>query len=321
MGSVGNTPYVNYKDCSKGICSIYCPQWCYIIFPPPPPSGLSLNHDSRLTDLSPLVIAFIGIFACAFLLVSYYTIISKYCRMTRRRDDNFHSPGQAEDQMIHDDQPPASTSNGGGLDQALINTITFCCRYRKGDDVDGLVQGTDCSVCLNEFQQDQTLRLLPNCSHAFHLPCIDTWLKYHSTCPLCRSNIAPLLTPHQIRRRDPMPEASPTAAASSNISSALAANRQHRSDTEESEDGNRDKEESEDRDNRNNEIRQAQFRRSVSLESSVRREGHVSVAVDILPTREAGDIMSNYRSRVMRSVSTGRSRDGNGRDCITSNST
>lgn len=73
-----------------------------------------------------------------------------------------------------------------GLDDALIKSIKVC-KYKKGE---GLVEGTDCSVCLCEFQENDSLRLLPKCSHAFHLPCIDTWLKSQSSCPLCRSNIS-----------------------------------------------------------------------------------------------------------------------------------
>ncbi|CBI33875.3 unnamed protein product, partial [Vitis vinifera] len=74
-----------------------------------------------------------------------------------------------------------------GLDEALIKSITLC-KYKKGD---GLVEGTDCSVCLSEFEEEESLRLLPKCSHAFHVQCIDTWLKSHSNCPLCRANIVP----------------------------------------------------------------------------------------------------------------------------------
>jgi hypothetical protein len=87
-----------------------------------------------------------------------------------------------------------------GLDDALIKSIKVC-KYKKGE---GLVEGTDCSVCLCEFRENDSLRLLPKCSHAFHLPCIDTWLKSQSSCPLCRSNISlppqpsPIQeTPHQ----------------------------------------------------------------------------------------------------------------------------
>nr|POF27189.1 ring-h2 finger protein atl52 [Quercus suber] len=72
-----------------------------------------------------------------------------------------------------------------GLDETLIKSIKVC-KYKKGDVS---VEGTDCPVCLSEFKENESLRLLPKCNHAFHLPCIDTWLKSHSSCPLCRSNI------------------------------------------------------------------------------------------------------------------------------------
>ncbi|CAL9117510.1 unnamed protein product [Musa textilis] len=39
------------------------------------------------------------------------------------------------------------------------------------------------------FEADDRLRLLPKCSHAFHVQCIDTWLLSHSTCPLCRRSL------------------------------------------------------------------------------------------------------------------------------------
>ncbi|CAI0389746.1 unnamed protein product, partial [Linum tenue] len=45
----------------------------------------------------------------------------------------------------------------------------------------------DCTVCLSKFEQNDKLRLLPMCCHAFHSACIDTWLLSNQTCPLCRS--------------------------------------------------------------------------------------------------------------------------------------
>ncbi|XP_072955636.1 E3 ubiquitin-protein ligase Os04g0590900-like [Typha angustifolia] len=198
MASIGNqptwVPYEPTKDCSQGFCSIYCPQWCYIIFPPPPPFELS-DDDSGPT-FSPLVIAIIGILASAFLLVSYYTIITKYCGSFDSLRRRILGPG-------HGDREPDvnlgqshrqeiwQVSPSNGLDEALISKIAVC-KYRKGD---GLVDGTDCSVCLSEFGEDENLRLLPKCSHAFHVQCIDTWLKSHSTCPLCRANIVSMNTP------------------------------------------------------------------------------------------------------------------------------
>ncbi|CAI9263387.1 unnamed protein product [Lactuca saligna] len=49
----------------------------------------------------------------------------------------------------------------------------------------------DCIVCLCEVSQEDQYRKLPNCNHGvqFHAHCIDAWLKNHSSCPMCRSNI------------------------------------------------------------------------------------------------------------------------------------
>lgn len=49
----------------------------------------------------------------------------------------------------------------------------------------------ECAVCLSEFDDDETLRLLPKCSHVFHLGCIDAWLASHTTCPVCRAELKP----------------------------------------------------------------------------------------------------------------------------------
>ncbi|KAG0623995.1 hypothetical protein M758_3G216300, partial [Ceratodon purpureus] len=74
-----------------------------------------------------------------------------------------------------------------GMEQEFINTLPV---FAYGC-IRGLKDSADCAVCLNEFADDDRLRLLPMCSHAFHLECIDTWLLSHSTCPLCRRNLLP----------------------------------------------------------------------------------------------------------------------------------
>ncbi|KAH0933797.1 hypothetical protein HID58_010914 [Brassica napus] len=183
MGSTGNPnpwdQYDSYKDCSQGVCSVYCPQWCYIIFPPPP--SFFLDEDSSSSDFSPLLIALIGILASAFILVSYYTLTSKYCRRSSTA-----SGATISSSAVVTDTWQRSNGASNGLDETLIESITVY-KYRKGD---GFVESSDCSVCLSEFQEEERLRLLPKCSHAFHVPCIDTWLKSHSNCPLCRAEIS-----------------------------------------------------------------------------------------------------------------------------------
>ncbi|KAI3464061.1 hypothetical protein Pfo_020724 [Paulownia fortunei] len=72
-----------------------------------------------------------------------------------------------------------------GLDQALIDALPVF--YYK--EIMGLKEPFDCAVCLCEFSDGDKLKLLPNCGHAFHIHCIETWLLSNSTCPLCRSLI------------------------------------------------------------------------------------------------------------------------------------
>nr|BAJ85765.1 predicted protein [Hordeum vulgare subsp. vulgare] len=197
-------PYEPTRDCSQGLCSLYCPQWCYFIFPPPPPFDLAGPgpDDSSGHVFSPLVIAIIGVLATAFLLVSYYTFISKYCGTFGSLRRRFFGPGSGSGGGSRGGGGGGSGGGGGhgqsrsqeswnvspasGLDETLINKIAVC-KYRRGEGP--VLHTTDCSVCLGEFHDGESLRLLPKCSHAFHQQCIDTWLKSHSNCPLCRSNI------------------------------------------------------------------------------------------------------------------------------------
>jgi hypothetical protein len=46
-----------------------------------------------------------------------------------------------------------------------------------------------CVVCLAEYEDKDVLRFFPNCSHNFHMACIDLWLEQNSTCPICRISL------------------------------------------------------------------------------------------------------------------------------------
>jgi len=46
-----------------------------------------------------------------------------------------------------------------------------------------------CAICLDDFQMNEQLRLLP-CKHGFHIHCIDPWLsKSSELCPMCKQSI------------------------------------------------------------------------------------------------------------------------------------
>lgn len=49
---------------------------------------------------------------------------------------------------------------------------------------------SECSICLNDICQDDTVRLLSSCGHSFHRSCIDLWLLRRADCPLCKQSVA-----------------------------------------------------------------------------------------------------------------------------------
>eukprot|EP00531_Pseudo-nitzschia_arenysensis_P009441 CAMPEP_0116122034 /NCGR_PEP_ID=MMETSP0329-20121206/4004_1 /TAXON_ID=697910 /ORGANISM="Pseudo-nitzschia arenysensis, Strain B593" /LENGTH=761 /DNA_ID=CAMNT_0003615865 /DNA_START=518 /DNA_END=2803 /DNA_ORIENTATION=+ len=49
---------------------------------------------------------------------------------------------------------------------------------------------TTCSICIDEFEEGETIRLLPRCGHAFHTDCILPWLQdRQGCCPLCKTDV------------------------------------------------------------------------------------------------------------------------------------
>ncbi|KAI2514102.1 RING-like zinc finger [Fragilaria crotonensis] len=58
---------------------------------------------------------------------------------------------------------------------------------------------TMCSICIDEFEDGERIRILPKCHHGFHFDCIKPWLtERQSRCPLCKTDVltpvAPSLT-------------------------------------------------------------------------------------------------------------------------------
>ncbi|KAL3677778.1 hypothetical protein R1sor_020734 [Riccia sorocarpa] len=141
------------------------------------------SHHGK-SAFSPAVVSVIAVLGSAFLVVSYYRIFAKFCtRWQYNReliDLEAQTPGM-------DNQPGISPLLNHGLQPSLLKMVPVF-GYKTGET---FTVETECPVCLGEFLDHQELRLLPKCAHAFHVPCIDTWLSTHSTCPVCRAPIFP----------------------------------------------------------------------------------------------------------------------------------
>ncbi|KAI4299122.1 hypothetical protein L6164_032612 [Bauhinia variegata] len=180
-------------------CGHFCINSCSIdSFPPSPPFIIDViepAHNSSKTHhkISTALIITLTLLSAAFFLFCCYALYVKFlsARLGSRRRSQPQTEETLDDFLDEEHGPvvdhPIWYIRTPGLQESIITAITVC-KYKRGE---GLIEGTECSVCLSEFEEDEALRLLPKCNHAFHLPCIDTWLRSHTNCPMCR---APIVT-------------------------------------------------------------------------------------------------------------------------------
>lgn len=146
--------------------------------PSPPPFSSSPPQSARTTFL---ITAAVVVLASALLLISLYVIkcFTNYQRISRLRRFSF-SRSRADDAFVFSSPDVLN----GGLDRSLMQSIpTYEFKKAEGNS-------WECAVCLNEFQEGEKLRVIPHCSHGFHIDCIDVWLRNNANCPLCRNCIS-----------------------------------------------------------------------------------------------------------------------------------
>ncbi|XP_028787007.1 RING-H2 finger protein ATL2-like [Neltuma alba] len=76
-----------------------------------------------------------------------------------------------------------------GLDSSLLTSLPVFIYSSKTH-----TEQVECPVCLSEFEEGESGRVLPKCNHSFHVDCVDMWFKTHSTCPVCRAAVEPTPT-------------------------------------------------------------------------------------------------------------------------------
>ncbi|KAE8056806.1 hypothetical protein FH972_013544 [Carpinus fangiana] len=150
---------------------------------PPPPPNIQSDIFNLNNKVSPSILLIIIILAIIFFVSGLLHLLVRFLMRPQSRDpDDLESVTALQGQLqqlfhLHD----------AGVDQSFIDTLPVF-HYKA---IIGLKNPFDCAVCLCEFEPEDKLRLLPKCSHAFHMECIDTWLLSHSTCPLCRASLLP----------------------------------------------------------------------------------------------------------------------------------
>ncbi|KAF8005609.1 hypothetical protein BT93_K0025 [Corymbia citriodora subsp. variegata] len=142
----------------------------------------SSTPPSSVSFVTPLLLSMTGIFAISFTIVAYHVLFVHFCRRRRRLTaDNL--PRQRQN----------SEARTNGVEEKVLRAIPVLSYSSKGNRLFRIDQG-ECAVCLGKLEDHETVRLLPACRHAFHVPCIDQWFSAHSNCPICRSPVVDLPT-------------------------------------------------------------------------------------------------------------------------------
>lgn len=161
---------------------------------------LGSNPHTSHTSFPIIAVAIIGILATAFLLVSYYIFVIKCClnwhRINLLRRFSFSRRRRVDDTPAVLYSPAAENR---GLNETAIRSIPVF-KFKKvvneESEVVDAKKSCECAVCLNEFQEEEKLRVIPNCGHVFHIDCIDVWLQNNANCPLCRTSISAIRPDH-----------------------------------------------------------------------------------------------------------------------------
>ncbi|KAK9050953.1 hypothetical protein SSX86_027578 [Deinandra increscens subsp. villosa] len=159
----------------------------------PPPTNLK-NNSTVFFARNIIIVIAIMFFICGLLHLLVRYLIKKKRLLSLSSNSHFQSSrfqesgiddGDGDGDAYQRQLQQLFNLHDSGLDQAFIDALPVF-SYKE---LMGLKEPFDCAVCLCEFTQKDSLRLLPSCSHAFHMQCIDTWLLSNSTCPLCRGTL------------------------------------------------------------------------------------------------------------------------------------
>ncbi len=130
-----------------------------------------------------MLIAVVILFIVIIIMLCLHVYVRWYLRRVRRRQHLRRNRYSRRAQLVFYVDPSLSAVSRG-LDASVIASLpVFAFSSKTQPDP------VECAVCLSEFVDGETGRVLPKCNHSFHIDCIDMWFQSHSTCPICRGPV------------------------------------------------------------------------------------------------------------------------------------
>ncbi|VVB15272.1 unnamed protein product [Arabis nemorensis] len=160
----------------------------------PDPSHDPYGYGGRL---SPALSVVVVVVIASLFFMGFFTVYIRHCTGATEASVNPARGGRRV----------RNATVARGLDASTIETFPTLVYSEVKTQKIGK-GALECAICLNEFEDDETLRLLPKCDHVFHTHCIGAWLEGHVTCPVCRTNLAeqkpdePVVEPEIITETD-----------------------------------------------------------------------------------------------------------------------
>lgn len=96
------------------------------------------------------------------------------------RDGDSHIDGDNDSDSIIED----SISRR----RTLMSIINDNSDIQLFSNITGIKNESMCSICFEDFQNDDSVRILP-CEHYYHDNCINEWFQKSGTCPICRFDL------------------------------------------------------------------------------------------------------------------------------------
>jgi hypothetical protein len=113
--------------------------------------------------------------------------------VTEKVHIEMHEINDLERQMPNDSNDNSSEQKSW-KSNASVPTVEFSesAPDQVSNGVDFSTSSTICSICIDDFEEGETLTLLPRCKHAFHKQCIQPWLlERQGCCPFCKTKVLP----------------------------------------------------------------------------------------------------------------------------------